>query len=169
MAPSTTFSFLTTALLLSASAVNGLAIRQPLDVTSGRHQPYVTTERNHEPYDITIVTTDSHRQPLSTSKLSSTHNSVQVCITVGDNPDGTKHQICAENPDDLCYDPVWKAVPRPANILPWCAEEGTSTELKVKRLAQGKIQNKPPGSAPQRGFVERGNAPSGSIPGGKIP
>jgi len=122
-------AFLTISLFLSASAVNGLptSIHQPLDAPNGRQQPY----------HITIVNTDRHHQPLITSELSprpSRENPIRVCITVGNNPDGTKRQICAENPNDLCYDAVWQVMPRPANILPWCALEETSTELKAKRL-----------------------------------
>ncbi|RPB25176.1 hypothetical protein L211DRAFT_836483 [Terfezia boudieri ATCC MYA-4762] len=163
-----TLSFLTTALLLSASAVNSLAIRQPLDIPNNHQQPYATTEENHEPYDIAIVTTHSHRLPQSTSELfshSSAQNPIQVCITVGE------HQICAENPDDLCHDPVWKAMPRPENVLPWCASEGASTELKAKRLVvRQKTQGQnPPGPSIPKGLVERGNPPSGSVPGPKLP
>ncbi|KAF8432865.1 hypothetical protein BGX38DRAFT_1276430 [Terfezia claveryi] len=170
-----TLSFLTTALLLSASAVNGLAFHKPLDVPNNHQQPYATTDGNNEPYDIAIVTTHSHRLPLSTSELSShssAQNPTQVCITVGDNPDGSKHQICAENPDDLCNDPVWKSIPRPANVLPWCASEGAFTELKAKRLVvrQKKAQGQnPPGPGIPKGLVERGNPQSGSAPGTRIP
>ncbi|KAF8421772.1 hypothetical protein EV426DRAFT_187990 [Tirmania nivea] len=151
-------TLLTTALLLSASAVNGFAIYKPLDAT---------TKSNDEAYDIPIATIDDHHQPLATSELPfrlSAQDPIRVCITVGENPDGTKHQICAENPKDLCYDPVWSAVPRPANALPWCAPE-TSTELKAKRLVARQGSE---GTSMRRRKVERSRLKvPGSEPGPK--